>query len=207
MTSPFFKIILLVFGLVVVVSILVLFIILPEVKALKETRANLEAKLLTLANLEEEILAAQKISERLGEVAQAKLTLEKFFPKREDMVFLVEGLEVEAQKAKLPLKLTLTDLKEKETESGAKTLQKPPFLFPELKDMEEIPVSLELSGGEYRQFLDFLLALENLPFFAPIQKLQLSAQSIQVEGTEEVINTGRGVGKLEGLLFVKMTND
>lgn len=189
-----------------IVAGLVIFGIRPLISKISDTNAQIQKNKQELARIVYEIESYRGL---LGELSWAffeREALKQMFPVRERMVGLVENLEGAALQAGMSPKLSFLDVKESlEANRGGRSLT-PKIMFADLRQIEEVPYTMELSGN-YRQYVDFLSNFENLPFLSKITKLTLTADSLQNEKTKELENLGTGKGTVEGLLFIKVSND
>lgn len=205
MKQPQFNVrfILIVLAIVLGTGMLLLVVISPLLRQVTETQDSIrenEAKLLEIAA---EIANYKALSANLLKVSEQKAALADMFPPREQMVSLVLGLESAASRAGLVHKLTITDYKEKQEQNvGAK--DKPPVpIISGLNSLEEIPYTLQ-AAENYRSLIDFLIYLEHQPFVTVFDKLTLSVDQTQSEGSENLRNTGTAAAKLDGVLFIKL---
>lgn len=197
------RIILAIAGIVGVALALVLLVVLPLLKNLQETNAAIVRNEQEIARIETEILSYETLSVKFVQASGEREALARMFPVREEMVGLVEGLETALGGAGLFSSLLIYDKDSGQNSGagGAKVL--PKSVVPGLRRIAEVPYVLQLAANNYRQFVDFLLYLENLPVFNEISKLSLVADSLQGEGGSTLRNTGTATGKLEAVFFIQ----
>lgn len=153
-----------------------------------------------LENVILEIAEHQKLAEDLAKVESGRKQIANMFPAREEMVALVQGLELAAQRSGLTSGLILTDLEEKDSVQG----KEPPAVdVPAgLTQIEQVPFRVSLEG-DYRQFTDYLIYLEHLLFVAEIDEISISAESSQESEEGPLQNTGKGTAEVKGFLYIK----
>ena len=152
-----------------------------------------------LENITLEIVEHQKLAEDLARVESGRKQIANMFPAREEAVALVQGLELAAQRSGLTSGLILTDLEENSVQG-----QEPPAAaVPDgLKQIEQVPFRVSLEG-DYRQFTDYLIYLEHLPFVLETDEFSISAQSSQESEGGPLQNTGKGTAEIKGFLYIK----
>lgn len=198
------RLVLIILAIFLGAGVLLLLVISPLFHKVIQTKEKIKANEEKLLEIAAEIANYKTLSANLLKVSETKTWLSAMFPAREEMVSLVLGLESAADRADFVHKLVITDFKEKQEQSvGAK--EKPPLqIVSGLASLEEIPYQLQVSGS-YRQLADLFLYLEHLPFITVPNKLTIIADQVQPVGLENLGNTGVAAARLDGLLFIRLT--
>lgn len=202
MSNNHSKIALTLIGILIISVALIFFVIMPLLDQVKGTQSRLESSKQKLAGLNLQIESYKVLSEELVRIANDREEVEKIFPIREDMAYLVEGVEKSASLATAAIQnLKITD-KLEDLFARQGTPSAAPPLIAGLKKIEEVPYSLELSG-DWRRLEDFTLYSENLPYITQFSKLTVTADQEANEATRIITNTGLGTAKFEGVLFIR----
>lgn len=191
----------LVTALVLGFGILLFFIVFPLLRKVTETQKRIAEDRGQLQALAAEIANYKSLSAQLSKVEAQKQSLATMFPAREDMVYLVAGLESAIDQTGLSSKLSLTDIKEKQEQNPAAKEKPLPPLVAGISKLEEIPYTLKVAG-DYRALTDLLLRFEHLPFITVPDKLSVAADTAQAADPETFLNVGTATAKLEGVLFI-----
>jgi len=197
------KLIMLVIALIAAVFLVVCFAVAPLVRKINDTTANIIENKKELERILAQIQSYKTLSMDLGEAFFERRAMEQMFPEKQNLVSQIIGLEDSAVSKGLILNTSLTDLAEIEAERKEKDAPVTPrkLLVPGLKQVEEIPVTLTLTGA-YRNYIDFFLSIENLPYFVKITDYSLISEQEQNEATERLENTGDALGTVNGVLFI-----
>ncbi len=200
-----YQIILSVAIVVLIALVLILLAIVPLISNLKQTHAKITKNQIELYRIKSDIKGFEQLSQQITQVEAHEQDVARLFPVREEMASLVQGLENSVAKANTTHKLSITDAKESNAQSNSQAKGKTEAaVVPGLKQIEEIPYTLAISG-EYRRVVDFLLAIEHQPFFTEFQKFTITADQTQRgSGQEfELFNLGTASAKLEGVFFIQ----
>lgn len=189
-------------GIIVVAAVLIMFVVLPLISGIKETHNTIRKTKEEFAHLDSEIKSYKKLSSEFAKISAERQALAVMFPKREEMVVLVEGVESAVNQARVTSRVTITDKKETKMSSAEEKNINPVLLVAGLQKIEEVSYALELSG-DYRQIVDFLLYLEHLPFISEIVKFTITADTVQNETAKTLRNSGNGTSLIEGIFFIK----
>ena len=187
--------------MVLVAVILVIFMILPELRAISAANAEIAAKREELSLAVAEIRSYEQATAQLAQVADGQELLAQIFPDREAMVVEVEELEAAASRSGAEYKITITDSKEAVLAPGAKK-EKLPEPITGLAGVEQIPYSLEIKGS-YGQITNFLAYVENSKALTTVYQAHFVAESKQDNPEAPPRNTGAGTATIDGVLFIK----
>lgn len=196
--------------LLVLLLVWVFLVLLPFLEKIgstvKKTKENEESA----AKLVAQISEFRQLSQEFAKIQDEMRDLTAVFPRREEMVSLVKGLESATARAGSVHELALKDSAEEQEMQGGKSAggaggnaDANPMVVAALAGAEQVPYSLHLTGENYRKFLDFLIYLENLPFYTEVKQLTVTADSAQDGETQILHNIGSGEMVLEGVLFLK----
>jgi len=183
-------------------SVLVGLVLLPQISAVTRIKAEITKNRKQTVETRSEVQSYKDAQSNLRKLTGSD-DMPEIFPARQDILHLVEGLERAVARTGGSHTLLMTDFDEQDAAApNAKPVARP-VVVKELNGLEEIPYQLEYFG-DYRQTLNFLLYLENLPDVTFVKKLTLAAESVAVEGTAgDILNTGRGFTQIQGLLFIR----
>src|SRR3989338_3722507 len=189
-------------AIIVASALLVFFGLLPQTDAVSSIKSEIDQKQQRIAQVRWEIQSYQEVQANLKKLTGSD-TMPEIFSKRENVLTLIEGLEGAVARSAGSHTLVLTDHEEQAAVSAS---SKPPArqaVIKELTGAEEIPYQLDYFGS-YRQTVNFLLYLENLPFITRVGKLSLAAESVQSsEPGGDTRNTGNAFTQVDGLLFIQ----
>ena len=185
----------------VLTLLLVLFFILPMSARVRGTRARIIENQSKIEAQTKQIAEYQSAEKKLVLIRDSLDEVLGLFPAREEAVALVETLESAVGRAEVAgATLKLTDAQD--TEGARRGAAKPAAKVraAKLKNIDEIPFALTLRG-EYRDFMDFLMYLENSPYVIEVRDLAFRAETIQLDD-ESVRKTGLADGLFNGLFFI-----
>lgn len=190
-------------AVIIVGSILVIvFGIFPMVKSLNAINHRIAGAQMELAQISTELEGYQKANAELKKSLVLKERVTAVFPKREQMVSLVESMETALGNSNLDSVLRIIDEKELNLAIEAGQIKPRPILVPGLDALQEVPYELEITG-DFAQFVSFFHYFENQPMFSAYSSLVFTAESDQDEKNKKLFNTGQGRGYLEGVLFIR----
>ena len=201
------KIILTFVLIVLVAAVMIFFVMIPLDRHLVESQQEIVQKKQELADIGEEIINYQTAIAELSKVKAEKESVDLIFPIREKMVFLVEALEGAVSAAGMLPELKISDKKEEQAVSVSKSSakskgkDKDASIVNGLKEIEEIPYTLELSGN-YRQMTDFFNYFANLPYLSEVTRLSVKTDSAQNDITKDLVNLGAAAIQLQGIFFI-----
>ncbi len=171
---------------------IVVFALMPLLSKIERTNEEIHVNNQKIAQIRAEIDSHKRLAQEFRKIELEHELLKKMFPVKEEMVVLVEGLEASAASARLDHALTLQEDVSHDNR------------IPGLQEVMGISYELALTNGTYRQFIDFLVYLENQPFVTRLDSLTLSADLLQSD-SGSLLNLGAGSGKVAGKLFVSET--
>lgn len=191
--------------LVSVIILLVIFLVLPMMARVRDTRTKILANQETVAAQLTQINEFRAAESNLVQIRGSLEEVLGLFPVREDSVVLVETLESAISRSQIAgVKIKLTDAKESELARGGGpgAAATEPARTANLKNLEEVPFTMSVSGT-YRNLTDLLFYSENARFNIQINDLNFKAELTQLEdgGT---VNTGIANGIFKGTLFMKL---
>lgn len=190
--------------LVLGVGALLLFAVLPFLKKIATSQLALRAAEINLLGVEQQIQNYKTALAELAKVQTKKEAVLEIFPEREGMEPLVQGLEGAVTRAQGSAELKIIDKKEDLSQSQ-KSPDKTAPTVAGLKNIEEIPYTLTLSGN-YRVMMDFLSYLEHQQYITVLNKITITAVSEQEETSKTLRNTGLASGLFEGVFFIRTTS-
>ena len=200
MTAPGQSRIIITVGVVVSAAFaLIFFAVMPQMAQIRNAVSGIAGNREQIDKIQRELSGYQMSHSELEKIKNEKV-VQEMFPQRESMAPLVAALENAVKSSGGAHALTIVDKKEEAAAGGGGEQKPAPPVVPGLAHVEEIPYSLEFTGN-YRQIVNFLLYLENLPFVSRVTNLSLAAESKQVD--EVVHNTGLATAKIEALFFIK----
>ena len=180
---------------------IIFFIIMPQLRKIEAMQKEIVINKQQFAILSEEVNSYELSVAGMEKILRNRDYAGEVFPTRETMVSLVEGLEDSADKTGVTHDLTITDLGEKPSPPVAGKEKNQPVVTG-LAQVQEVPFTLVFSGS-YRQILDFLSYLENLPYYTEMKSFSVTADQIAGSAQGSVINTGQGSAKLEGVFLIR----
>lgn len=178
---------------------ILLFAVTPLLRKIGSAQAAIRASRVELLAVEQKIESYNTAITELAKIQANKEDILRIFPKREAMVNLVQGIESAVTRAGAIPELKITDKKEDPLAADIDRGASP--VVPGLKDIEEVPYSLTLSG-HYRSLTDFLLFIEHQPFVTEFKKFAITAVTVQDETSKALRNTGLASGIFEGVFFI-----
>jgi Tfp pilus assembly protein PilO len=195
------KIILSVIAVIVGAVLVVTFFILPMLRNFQSTDEAIKQNQSDFQQIQADIESLKNLSIQLKQLGSDQQSLNEMFPKREEIVGLVEGVESAIDKSGPTAVLSIVD--SAEAGPGSKASQeKLPSVVPGLKNVEEVHYFLKL-GGTYRQLIDFFVNLENLSFMSEISSLSMTADKEQAGPNQLLGNVGTVTSNIEGVFLIK----
>lgn len=201
--SGYLKILITSLVIALAAGILIFSAALPLVRKIRVTQQEIQKTKDRYAEISGKIEKLREIENRLAAIDSEIPDVKNLFLVREEAVSLVESMETAVSQAGLSGKLSIVDQEEDARSSSLKQ----PLLVKNLIALEEVPYVLRF-GGSYRQVVDLLQYLENLPYFTIISALSASAQlnTSQTGKTGGEVRTGNVSGEINGVLFLR-TNE
>lgn len=178
---------------------LLVFVISPYLRKIGASQAAIRSAVAELSALEQKIAGYKTAIAELAKIETNKEEIVGLFPKRENMVSLVSGIESAVARAGAFSELKIIDKKEDPLAADVDRAARP--VASSLKGVEEVPYKLTLSGN-YRSFTDFLLYFEHQPFISELKKIGITAITVQDETSKVLRNTGLATGIFEGVFFI-----
>lgn len=196
------KVALTVGAIVVTASLLIGLVLLPQLSAVTRIKEQITKNRERIAQTRSEVKSYEEARSNLRKLTGSD-EMPEIFPPRQEILPLVEGLEKAVARTGGSHILLMTDFDDQDAAApNAKPVVRP-AVIKELDGVEEIPYQLEYFG-DYRQTLNFLLYLENLPYMTFVKKLTLAAESVPEEGPAGGNrNTGAAFTQIQGLLFIR----
>ena len=188
-----------VLAIVTVTGILIFLIVLPQIRAVNEIKKDIDLNKRQIAAIQNKVKSYQEVHNTFKQITGSD-EVPQIFPKREDMVALIEGLERSVTLTGGTQALSLTDSDSQQLPNGKKVEVEPVVKGP--TKVREIPYTIQYYG-DFRQTVDLLSYMENLPFVTYITQLSLGAEAQKGEGLEAERNSGFAFTQIDGVLFIK----
>lgn len=186
-------------AIVILTGVLIFFGVAPLLAKVKNSQDRIKANQEELVQLAQAIASYKDLSAKLSQIGDQAQIVSAIFPLREDSVSLVQGLEKAFQEAGLSAQLSIVDNSENATPGTAV----PPPVITKLSGIEEVPYTMRFSG-DYRQTVNFLIALENTPFLTEVTGFSLSSDTnSSSQRGNLIVKTGTATGEIRAVLFIK----
>lgn len=186
-------------AIVLLGAAILLFGVMPSLRRISSAQAGIRATHVELAAVQQKVESYKRAIAELAKIETNKEDIINIFPQREDMVNLVQGIESAVSRAGALAELKIID--KKEDPRAADTDRTTKLVAPQLKEVEEVPYNLTLSG-HWRSITDFLLLMEHQPFITEFRKFAITAVAVQDETSKILRNTGLANGIFEGVFFI-----
>lgn len=180
----------------VLASLLVVwFAIGPILDSLTTVNSQLQQGQIELATIQQQNLAFQRAQADLNR-ATRKNEIASIIGSKEGLVSAVTDLETAASKSGTVQLLQLQERDPKDKQAVDVIENK--------RGIEEVRFQT-MTINDYVGMINFMALLENLPHFAEISKITLSSETSPATANNKTIRSGRVLGTLDGVFFVKST--
>ncbi len=182
----------------VAASILIfVFLLNPRQVQLTDLNRVIKERKIELITLEQQITAYNNAQSDLSKASRKNEILSAFVI-REDLVGAVKSLEAAATATGTDETLKINE----DSPKSVKPQDKTPDVIEGKQGLGEIPYRVT-SYNDFIGTVQFLQYLEHLPQFTEIYKINLSSETLESELTGERIYTGRILGVIDGVFFIK----
>lgn len=190
--SPLTKLVVIIVGGVVISIALVSLLVKPNFGRVSVLGKTVEQKKQELATLQQQINAFKTAQSDLARASE-KEKVQGTVLLREDLLTAIKNLEVGAAKSGVALEVKIN-------EPDGKTKIAPKAVVADKGELKEIPFRL-YTTGDFSGTVKFMQYLEHLPNLSELSKLDLSAETVQIDKT--VVQTGKVFGSIDGVFLVK----
>ncbi len=193
------KVLIIILAIAVITCALIFFAVLPQIRAVNETKKEIDLNKRQIASIQNKIKSYQEVHNTFKQITGSD-EVPQIFPKREEMVTLIEGLEKSVTLSGGSHSLSITDNDSQKPGAGKKAEQE--GIVKGLSKVREVPYTIQYYG-DFRQTVNLLSYLENLPFVTYFTRVSLATESQKAETALNTTNTGYAFTQIDGLLFVK----
>jgi hypothetical protein len=192
MMRPLTKIIVVGVAGALICLLMVWFAIWPVLDSLTVVNNKLQQDQIELATLEQQNLAFQRAQADLNRATRKNEITNAIGPK-EGLVTAVNDLEAAASKSGTTQALQLLERDPK---------AKPADVIGNKHGIDEVQYQTT-TNNDYIGTINFLALLENMPHFTEIAKISLSSEIASGSSKDKTLWTGRVLGTINGVFFVK----